>query len=156
MLPKNRYPLLLLIVIAGWLCFTTAPSAADSAKSSKAGEPAVADDNPDSETADDGSFAVGTSWRGRIAPGADLYPAYMADPLQPTLAIQYLFVMDSDIPDAGDSRFLHNLGGRFGLLRFYPDGRPEAGFQIDIQAAYIGMFDNDNSQDNIGWDGVYG
>jgi hypothetical protein len=152
----RRDPIVLLAVVAGLLWAMLAPAVADSAGPSQAGQPAAAADEPGSRTADDRSFGVAGGWRGRLVPGSDLYPGYMADPLRPTLATQYLHVIGSEIPDTGDSRFLHHLGGRFGLLRLFPDARPDAGFQLDIQAAYIGMFDNDNSQDNIGWDGVYG
>lgn len=157
MMPNKMSLFLLMIGIAVLLCLPAALSDAAADNPSKTGQTTTHSGGAlHSGPTEDRSFGMAGSWRGRLVPGSVLYPGYLADPLRPTLAIQYLHVVDSDIPDAGDSRFLHILGGRFGLLRLYPEGRPETGFQLDIQAAYIGMFDNDNSQDNLGWDGVYG
>lgn len=140
------------------LLFLTKTVIADSAGSASSGQPAVGinSDADSGSTLVDRSFPVYASWRGIFAPGSDLYPRYIADPLRPTMAMQYLVISDSDIPNTGDSRFLYNLGGRFGLMRIYSNNRTDAGFQIDLQAAFLGMFDIENQTDNIGWDGLYG
>jgi hypothetical protein len=139
------------------LMTATGPVAGEFTFAADTGQAAtVVQDSTKAGVADDRSFSVYGNWRGTGFPPTDLYPRYIADPLEPSLSMQYLFVSDSDIPDTGDSRFLFNLGGRFGLIRFYPGEQADTGFQIDVQAAFIGMFDNDNSQDNIGWDGIYG
>jgi len=151
-------PLQILVPILTAMLLSAGPAAAaDSVYTTTSGQiERTATGGSQPEPDNDRSFTVSANWRGLLAPGSELYPRYMADPLEPSIAIQYLFVSDSDIPDTGDSRFLFNLGGRFGLLRLYADHRPQSGFQIDVQAAFVGMFDNDNSQDNVGWDGIYG
>jgi hypothetical protein len=140
------------------LLFLTKTVIAESADSVTSGQPAVGinSDADSGSTVVDRSFPVYADWRGIFAPGSDLYPRYIADPLRPTMAMQYLIISDSDIPDTGDSRFLYNLGGRFGLVRIYPNKKTDAGFQIDVQAAFLGMFDIEKQTDNIGWDGLYG
>lgn len=139
-----------LVTVAG-------PAAGEFGYAADNGQPgAVAQNDSKPAGLEDRSFSLFGNWRGALFPPADLYPHYIADPLEPSMAMQWLKVSGSDIPDTGDSRFLFNLGGRFGVVRFYPGGPADAGFQIDVRASYIGMFDNDNSQDNIGWDGIYG
>lgn len=101
-------------------------------------------------------FRVNKKWRMQLSPSGDLYPRYIADPRRPGFTIAAASFSDSDIPDAGDSRFILRLGGRYGFMRFYPEGRPDHGFQIDAEGGFFGHFDRDNSTDNIGWDGLYG
>jgi hypothetical protein len=101
-------------------------------------------------------FAIGRDWRGVISPALDLYPAYIANPRRPTMSIRRLAVSDSEIPEAGDTRYMLDLGGRWNFLGIYPAGQPDRGFQLGIEAAFLGQFDADHSLDNIGWDGVWG
>ncbi len=151
--PKwHGFFLSLTTVMAVLLVFAT-PETACSANVAAVGQSTGAD--ADTGSTDDRSFPVIAGWRGLFAPGSDLYPRYIADPLRPTMAIQYMSV-SSDIPETGDRRFLFDLGGRFGLLRIHPAEQTEAGFQIDLQAAFLGMFDLEYSSDGIGWDGLYG
>ena len=103
---------------------------------------------------DAGSTASG--WQLAFAPGGRLYPAYIANPIRPTMGIARAKFSDSDIPLAGDNRFIIRLGANVGFLRYAPTDKPNSGFQLDLEAGYIGLFDIDNSQDNIGWDGLYG
>ncbi|MGM0452000.1 MAG: DUF1207 domain-containing protein [Thermodesulfobacteriota bacterium] len=100
--------------------------------------------------------AVTSGWRLRFGPGDRLYETYIANPMRPVFAFNSISVKDSDLPDAGDRRFLLKLGGRKGFLRLHRAGRPDSGFQFDLQAAFLGMFDRENSLDNIGWSGLYG
>ena len=85
-----------------------------------------------------------------------LYPIYIADPVRPQMGIARAWFSESDIPMAGDERYIIRLGANVGFLRFSPNGNPDSGFQLDVEAGFNGMFDLDNSQDNIGWDGLYG
>jgi hypothetical protein len=101
------------------------------------------------------TFSMGKSWRGVFSPGALLYPPYIANPLRPTTVLTLVYVTDNDIADSGDSRYVFRLGGRVGVFRFHPAGHSDRGFQIDLEGAFLGIFDRDNSLDNIGWDGVY-
>ena len=101
------------------------------------------------------TFTMGENWRGIFSPGSLLYPPYIASPLRPTIALNLVYVTDNDIPDSGDTRYVFRLGGRIGVFRFHPAGNSDQGFQIDLEGAFLGVFDRDNSLDNIGWDGVY-
>jgi hypothetical protein len=102
------------------------------------------------------SFSLGESWRGVISPGGSLYPLYIANPIRPTMAFNRVAVSDSGIAEAGDTRYTLRLGGRVNLLRAHPAGEPDRGFQMDVEAAFLGQFDADHSLDNIGWDGIWG
>lgn len=82
--------------------------------------------------------------------------SYVADPLQPRFGISSLSVSKSEIDNAGESRLALRLGGRFGLVRFTPRNHPERPWQLNIEAGFLGQFDSDHNQDNIGWDGIYG
>jgi hypothetical protein len=91
----------------------------------------------------------------RLLPETRLYPLYLADPYRSVFALQRVTALDSEIPQAGDRRWGLKLGGVFGLVRLYPAGDPERGWQLDFEGGVRGLFDVDNSTDNIGWDGVY-
>jgi hypothetical protein len=97
-----------------------------------------------------------SGWNMVLTPSGNLYPKYMADPRSPTFSIMRMRFSNTDIDDAGKSRWGLRLGARFGLLRFYKDGDKDHGLQLDTEAGFIGQFDIDNSADNIGWDGIYG
>ena len=102
------------------------------------------------------TFSLCETWRGVISPGRSLYPVYIANPIRPTMAFNRVAVSDSDIAEAGDTRYTLRLGGRVNLVRAHPAGEPDRGFQLDVEAAFLGQFDADHSQDNIGWDGIWG
>ena len=104
----------------------------------------------------DYTFSLGQKWVGVINPGSDLYPRYIADPIQPGTSISRLRVTDSDISEAGDSRYMIRVGGHWGLLRIHPKDEPDQGFQLDLEAGFLGQFDIDYTLDNIGWDGLWG
>lgn len=91
-----------------------------------------------------------------LAPGKHLYPAYIADPLYPRTAMNAPSYRDSEIPNAGDQRFIFRIGARLGLLRISPVDNWDEGIQLNLHSAFLGMFDRDHSLDNIGWDGLYG
>jgi hypothetical protein len=101
-------------------------------------------------------FSMGQHRRGVFSPGALLYPPYIANPIRPMIALNVTGVNDNDIAAAGDSRYVFRLGGRVGFFRMHPKGSFDRGFQLDLEGAFLGIFDVDNSLDNIGWDGVYG
>lgn len=89
-------------------------------------------------------------------PATLLDPTYIADPLQPRIAVSVVAATGARIADTGDARFGLWLGGRFPLLGLTPQGRPERAWQLAIEAGFYGQFDMDNNQDNVGWDGIYG
>jgi hypothetical protein len=47
------------------------------------------------------------------------------------------------------------MGGILGLARLHPEGHPELGWQLSLEAGFRGQFDTGYSEDNIGWDGHY-
>ncbi len=124
-----------------------------------AGVPAeVTPQRPREETAREAPPPVRVSSKSSLTlfPSTDLYPFYLADPHAHRFGVQLLSVSEPGIADSGSSRFALQLGGRFGVLRVHPQGRPDRGWQLGIEVGFYGQFDNDHSQDNIGWDGYYG
>lgn len=119
------------------------------------GSPTVTGDR-DEKAQKDYSFSMGEKWRGVFNPGSDLFPRYIANPLRPMTSLSRITLSDSNIPGAGDDRYVFRLGGRYGFLRIHPAGESGRGFQFDLEGAFLGVFDIDNSLDNIGWDGLYG
>lgn len=95
-------------------------------------------------------------WRTEFAPADVFYPAYVADPRRPVFALTMIDVAESDVPAAGDSRYGIRMGAQFGILDFIPPGDPDGGFQLAGHVGFLGQFDRDSSEDNIGWDGLYG
>jgi hypothetical protein len=89
-------------------------------------------------------------------PDAEFYPQYTADPLRPQSALKIVAMADSEIPETGSARFALHVGGRFGLVRWHPDGQPDLGWQLDFEGGFFGQFDIGNSLDSIGWDGLFG
>ena len=80
----------------------------------------------------------------------------MTDPRRTVFALTMVDVSDSDIADAGNSRYGIRMGAQFGILDFIPEGDPRGGLQLAGHVGFLGQFDRDNSEDNIGWDGLYG
>lgn len=101
-------------------------------------------------------IALKNGWNLVISPADDLYQRYLADPHSPGFSITRMNFSKTEIDETGESRWGLHLGTRFGLLRFHKDGDSNHGFQLDLEAGFIGQFDIDNSWDNIGWDGIYG
>lgn len=93
--------------------------------------------------------------RFQVFPAENLYPSYTADPRSPEFALTLIDVQEIGAAGSGSPRFGLKLGGRFGLLRVAPRGRPERAWQLDIEAGFVGQFDLDYSLDNLGWDGTY-
>jgi hypothetical protein len=89
-------------------------------------------------------------------PDGRLYRPYLADPRRPGMGVALAFFAESGAADSGSPRPALQLGGSFGLVRFHPDGAPERGWQVSIEAGFYGQFDADHSLDNLGWDGIYG
>lgn len=102
------------------------------------------------------SFAVGGGWSAQPIPRGDLYPRYVADPRRPRFSVQMMRLFDTEVEGGGDGRVAVNLGGRYNFLRLHPDGDPDRGFQLDIEAGFHGQFDAGSSLDSVGWEGYYG
>lgn len=78
-----------------------------------------------------------------------MYPTYYASPHRPKFQFGRLSFDDAQIPQSGNDRFRISAGARFPIFRYNR-------WQLDINGGLFGEFDNDNSQDNIGWDGIFG
>jgi hypothetical protein len=89
-----------------------------------------------------------------IAPPADFYPYFLADPRSPRTAFTLMGVFNSDINDAGGTRFNFSYGKRFGVVRF-GDEKTYKAWQLDLEIGYFGQFDIEESLDIIGWDGIF-
>ena len=115
----------------------------------EASAPNVEGVTPPTVTLDSGRTVV-------LFPPGDFYPPYIADPHRAGFGLLRRSYSELGIADSGDSRYGLKLGGRFGLARVQPPDSPDRGWQLGVEAGFNGLFDVDNSYDNIGWDGIYG
>jgi len=83
-----------------------------------------------------------------LFPIDQLYPDYIANPLRSTFSAKSLFFEKTSIANTSRRRFDLKLGGRLGLYR-------KNSWQLTLEGGFHGQFDADNSEDNIGWDGIY-
>ncbi|MFO7602783.1 MAG: DUF1207 domain-containing protein [Gammaproteobacteria bacterium] len=101
-------------------------------------------------------LAASESWRLAYFPTDHLYAHYLANPLHSNFSFQYRHITHSAIPQTGDRRFALSIGGNLGLIRLHPVDQPQRGWQLSLEAGGRGEFDTTYSEDNIGWDGLYG
>lgn len=113
---------------------------------------AVADAGRSAEAEAASSHEAG--WR--AFPEELLYTPYLADPGRPHFALAFASVDDVGVADSGNARHLVSLGARAGLARWTSRAPRALAVQVDLYAGFNGQFDRDYSNDNIGWDGVYG
>lgn len=90
-----------------------------------------------------------------FSPETHLYPDSIADPRRANFGLEVLSFSKTDIPDTGTRRYNIKFGGRFELFQIYPAEQLDRGWQLGLEAGFIGQFDPANSSDNIGWDGIY-
>ena len=105
---------------------------------------------PAGEAPGDGGYAVS------LFPVDDPYRDGIAGPYGRRFAVTWVDLEQTDIPDTGGRLFGLHAGGRFGLVRVHPRGRPERGWQLGVEAGFYGQFDIERSYDSVGWDGFYG
>lgn len=89
----------------------------------------------------------------QLFPQPNLYPIYAADPLRPTFNAQLQRYDKTGIANTGDERFDLKMGANLPLYEWQTQTRP---WQLVLIGGFHGQFDNSQSQDNIGWDGIYG
>ncbi len=92
----------------------------------------------------------------KFLPTRHLFQPYLADPMRPSMGAQLAYVDDSTITNTTNSRFILQLGGLIEIAQLSPDEQMDRGWQFGIEAGFNGQFDRGQSQDNIGWDGLYG
>jgi Protein of unknown function (DUF1207) len=88
-----------------------------------------------------------------FAPAELVHAPYVADPRRSVLSLSMNDVSDVEIADAGDTRWYVRIGGRFPIVR-YTSASAHV-FQVEGEVGFNGLFDRDDSADNLGWDGVY-
>ena len=101
-------------------------------------------------------WKAGQSRSIELFPAGEVFPVYAADPHRPSNHLGIGFYSTTEVPAARSPRWALSGGGRFGILRIdssAPDGRA---WQISIDAGLDAVFDSQNSNDGIGWDGNYG
>jgi hypothetical protein len=101
-------------------------------------------------------WKAGQSRSIELFPAGEVFPVYAADPHRPSNQLGIGFYATTEIPATRSPRWTLSGGGRFGILRIdssAPDGRA---WQISIDAGLDAVFDSQNSNDGIGWDGNYG
>jgi hypothetical protein len=91
-----------------------------------------------------------------VLPEGLLYEPYLADLHRPTFRLAFASVQDRSIDQASEARIFVSLGARAGLLRWTRGPGSKLAAQLDLYAGFHGQFDRDYSNDNIGWDGIYG
>lgn len=89
----------------------------------------------------------------QFAPDEAVHAAYVADPRRPVMSLSMNDVSDVAIPESGNTRWIVRIGGRFPILRYTTSS--DHVFQVDGEVGFNGIFDRDDSADNLGWDGVY-
>ena len=91
-----------------------------------------------------------------LFPAGDAFPVYVADPHRPSNAMLSRFYAQKGIQATTTRRTGLAAGGRFGLIRVDTGGPQQRSWQLSLDAGLDGLFDSDNSDDVIGWDGNYG
>jgi len=89
-------------------------------------------------------------------PAAPLYAPYIADPRRPNFSFQVMKFSASDIADSGDSRFGIKMGGSIELAEGRSKSVSDRGWRLDLEAGFIAQTDRTQSEDFVGWDGIYG
>ena len=92
----------------------------------------------------------------KLFPSGDLFPIYVADPHRPTNAVLVNFNTRVGIEETSSPRIGLSGGGRFGLLKIAAPTPTGRSWQISLDAGLDALFDSQNKQDAIGWDGNYG
>ncbi len=88
-----------------------------------------------------------------LFPLDDAFARPLADPHRAGFGLALVRVTDEDIAQAGDDRFALKVGARLGLVRLITETRA---WQLNVEGGFNGQFDADQSEDNLGWDGLYG
>jgi hypothetical protein len=91
-----------------------------------------------------------------LFPEGEVFPVYVADPTRPTNAILFPYYTKSEIPGVSGRRTRLSAGGRFGMARFDIGGPDGWSWQASFEAGFDALFDSQNSNESIGWDGNYG
>ena len=91
-----------------------------------------------------------------LFPPGDIFPVYAADQHHPTNQLATNFYVRTRIPESSSPRTTLAGGGRFGVLRVASTTPTGRSWQISIDAGLDAVFDLQDKNDGIGWDGNYG
>ena len=91
-----------------------------------------------------------------LFPAGEVFPVYAADPHRPTNQVVIAFYPSTEIPATRSPRWSLSGGGRFGILRIDSSSPNSRAWQFSVDAGLDAVFDTQNSNDGIGWDGNYG
>jgi len=89
-------------------------------------------------------------------PTEHLYPAYLADPYEPRFQMKLQSYANSSIPDTGSSRWDLMAGASLIVYEGKSTDNSRYGWQLVFLGAVRAQFDNDNNQDSLAWEGIYG
>lgn len=92
----------------------------------------------------------------QMFPDGGVYPQYIANPTRSSFSAQNQFYKSTTIAATSRRRFDLKIGALLGIIRRQESNQSHAGMQLDLEAGFHGQFDADHSEDNIGWDGIYG
>ena len=102
------------------------------------------------------TWTLGSGVTLTLFPAGEVYPVYVADPHRATNSILVAFLPQPRIPDTRSPQAILNGGGRFGILRIDPQTKDGRAWQISIDAGLDAIFDTQNRNDAVGWEGNYG
>ncbi len=101
------------------------------------------------------ALPVGAEGLVRFSPAQHLYPLYLADPQRATFSAQNVYLDQTTTTSISHQRFDLKLGGELIILGMAESATQPDWLQLILEAGFHGQFDADQSQDNIGWDGIY-
>jgi hypothetical protein len=89
----------------------------------------------------------------QLFPSEQLYPHYLADPNRVTFNAQTMYFESTTVNQTSKRRVDLKLGAQ---LPLYGSELYDQPWQLVLIGGFHGQFDSEQSQDNIGWDGIYG
>ncbi len=102
------------------------------------------------------SSVVSAAGESRYFPTERLYPTYLADPYGVGFNLQLRTYDKAAIQETGASRLDLMVGTPLLLYERKDSDNPKRGWQMIFLGALRGQFDNENSTDNVAWEGITG
>ena len=92
----------------------------------------------------------------RWFPTEYLYLTYLADPYELGFHMQLRSYDEANIPETGSSRWDFMAGAPLILYEKKNTDNPRHGWQLIFLGSLRGQFENQNNQDNVAWEGIFG
>ncbi len=102
------------------------------------------------------SALVNAGGESRWFPTEHLYPIYLADPYELDFHMQLRSYDKLTIPETGALRFDLKASAPMLIYEKRDSDNPRHGWQFVFLGGLRGLFDYDNSQDNVAWEGLLG